>query len=385
MGKLEEDVNSLLKSIYMIGSEIVFSIYSVNKDYASRVGEWLEKFEFGYLFEVFQNSADAVSKLVLFFEDYVEGIVKGLEFFSNLVLALGIKEYSEIISQKNKLEDFIQPDMIDLDFLKFQMRTTEELIYPQFERITASTIEKSERLREVPAFLKSDVLNTFIEEVEKQKNDFNKTKKRINLCFSSVQKERDISTCVNQISEVINEFVMFAANLRNLASHLNQILVGKLELSIDNFRQFSETIKQLSRDLIILVKCRAKVAEYVSGSFFQILTMLWGSKENALEKLKSFIRSETSLEDLIPPSFSLEDLEFGLVQARNEILLADRAHKRVKENVKAMREAADYLNSPVLGEYYETFVKEIEIINKYLPKFNQNVIELQNLLHKKAA
>lgn len=97
--------------------------------------------------QAFENSADAMSRLALFLEDYVEGIVRGLEFVSNLALSLGIKEYSEVISQKNKVEELIKPDMIDLNFLKFQMRTTEELIYPQLEKITVKMIKNLESLR----------------------------------------------------------------------------------------------------------------------------------------------------------------------------------------------------------------------------------------------
>ena len=210
MGKPEKEINSFLKTISEEVAEIFFSIYSVNKDAAARLDESREKYHFGYLIEAFRDSAENVSTVVLFFSDYIAGLVKGLELFSNLVFALGIKEYSEIISQKNKLEDFIQPDKIDLDFLKFQMRTTEEIIYPQFERITAETIEKFERLREVSAVLRSSTLNTFMEVFEKQKSEWNKIQERINLCFSIVEKETDISTCVNQISEVINECIFFA-------------------------------------------------------------------------------------------------------------------------------------------------------------------------------
>lgn len=384
MRNSEEDINNLLKSIYRIAAELVYSIYFVDKDFASKVGKSLDKYEFGFLIEAFQNSADNVSKLVLFFEDYIEGIVKGLEFFSSLVFALGIKEYSEIISQENKLEEFIQLDMIDLDFLKFQMRNTEELIYPQVERLAAKTIENLERIRKVSAILKSDTLNTFIEEFEKQKSNWDKIRKRISHCFSIVEKEADISTCVNQISELINEFVVFAVDIRNLTSHIEQITGNKLELSIDNVTQIAETIKQLSRDLIILVKCRATEAEHVSSSFFQILTMLWGSEEKAHKKFQSVIRSEISLDDLIPQSFSPQNLGFGVVQARNQILLADRAHRRVKENIEAMRIAAEYLNSPVLGEQYEIIVKEIEIIDKYWPEHTKKVRKLQQLLLEKS-
>lgn len=383
MRQLQEEINNLLKAICKIISEIFFSIHSVNKDVASKLGESFEKYEFGYVIETFQNSAEIVSKLVSFFENYIDGIVKGLEFFSNLAFALGINKYSEILSQKKELKEVIQPDRIELDFLKFQLRTTEELIFPQLERITEKTLENFDHLRKMPGILKSDILGTFIKEVEKQKIDWNKIQNKIRLCFSIVEKERDISTCVNQISEVINDFIVFGAKLRNLTSHLTYFIGDKLEFSMENINEISETIKQLKQDLMILVNCRAKEAEFIARSFIQILTMLWESTEKARQKFQSFIKSEISLEDLIPPSFSLEDLKFGLIQARNEILLADRAHKRVKENVEAMKIASQYLNSPVLEEQYIIIVKEIGIINKYWQKYTQNIIELQQILHEK--
>ncbi|MEM3586810.1 MAG: hypothetical protein QXO71_05735, partial [Candidatus Jordarchaeaceae archaeon] len=76
--------------------------------------------------------------------------------------------------------------------------------------------------------------------------------------------------------------------------------------------------------------------------------------------------------------------EFGLVQSRNEILLVEKIHKRVKENIESVRKIAGYLNSPVLREQYEITVKEIEIVDKYWPKYTEKVIELQNLLHNKS-
>lgn len=383
MKELDKEVKNLLKSTYKIATEIIFAIHVADKDFASRVGQKLEKYKVRHLIDAFQKSADAVSKLVLFFGDYVESILKGLEFFSNLFFALGIKNYFEIINQKNKLEDVIQPETIDLDFLKFHIRTTEELIYPQFEKIILKTIEDLEPLREIYAILDSEPINKFMKEIEKQESSWYKIQNRINMCFSTVEKEKDISTCVNQISEVINEFIMFTVNLRNLESNLYRIMDCKLEHSLDNVKQFSEIIKQLGRDLIMLVNCRAKGAEYISDSFILILAMLWGSKETAHKKFQSVIKSEMPLEDLIPPKFSLEDLRFALVQARNQILLADRAHRRVQETVNAMRSAADYFNSSVLREYYEIIVKEIEIINEYLPQYNQNLIELQNILNEK--
>lgn len=306
-----------------------------------------------------------------------------MEFFSNLAFALGINKYSEILSQKKELKEVIQPDRIELDFLKFQLRTTEELIFPQLERITEKTIENFDHLRKMPGILKSDILGTFIKDVEKQKIDWNKIQNKIRLCFSVVEKERDISTCVNQISEVINDFIVFGAKLRKLTSHLTYFIGDKLEFSMENINEISETIKQLKQDLMILVNCRAKEAEFIARSFIQILTMLWESTEKARQKFQSFIKSEISLEDLIPPSFSLEDLKFGLIQARNEILLADRAHKRVKENVEAMKIASQYLNSPVLEDQYIIIVKEIGIINKYWQKYTQNIIELQQILYEK--
>ncbi|MGQ9720319.1 MAG: hypothetical protein ACUVXA_03245 [Candidatus Jordarchaeum sp.] len=189
--KNSDEIYILLKAICEIAAEIFFSIHSVNKDVASKLGESFEKYEFGHLIKAFRDSAEMVSTLVSFFEDYIKGIVKGLEFFSNLVFALGIKNYSKILSQKNKLEEFIKPQEIDLDFLKFQLRTTEELIFPQLEKITERTLEKFEHLEKLPGILKSDILDKFIEEIEKQKRDWNEIKEKLRLCFIFVEKERD--------------------------------------------------------------------------------------------------------------------------------------------------------------------------------------------------
>ena len=381
---MEEEIINRLKSVYNMVSEIILFVYSVDKDFASRSGKSFEKYEYGYVIKTIKKSAEAVSTLVSFLNNYIEGIVKGLKFFSNLVFALGIKRYYEIFSQKNKLEEFIHFADIDLDFLKFQVRTTGEFIFPELERITVKVYNKFWQLREVSDFFCSDIIDRFIEVVEKQKSHWDKIRKEISLHFSIVEKEKDISTCVHQVKKIINKFIKFGVKFRELADYLNLNLGGRLEFSTKNIKKISEIIKQLNHDISIIVYCRMKATEYFANSFTQILTMLWGSEENARQKFQSFIRSEISLEDLIPQNFSLEDLEFGLVQARNDFLLADRAFKRVEENVEAMRLAAEYLNSPVLWERYEIIVKEIEIINKYWLKYTQNLIELQHLLREKS-
>ncbi|MEM2959203.1 MAG: hypothetical protein QW261_12975 [Candidatus Jordarchaeaceae archaeon] len=384
MQKLNQDVKYLLRDICKLILEIVFAIHSIDKNISSRVGDSFEKYEFGLLVETFQVSADIVTKLVLLVEDYIEVIIKGLDFFSNLVLAFGITNYSEILNQKSKLEDFINPDAIDLGFLKFQMRTTEELIYPQLIKKIEDMLEKMENLGKVFGFLKSDVLNTFLEEIKKQNSDWEEIQKRLNLFFSAVEKGADISDHLNQISKIIIDFVHFGNNVRSLANYLSNVFGDRLDFSLENVSVLSEVFRQLKQDLIILVKCRAKEAEHISASFITILAILWDSEEEAGEKFQSYLKSEIKLDDLIPSSFSLEDLEFGLVQSRNEILLVEKIHKRVKENIESVRKIAGYLNSLVLREQYEVTVKEIEIVDKYWPKYIQKVIELQNLLCNKS-
>ncbi len=381
--KFDIDVKNLLKKVCEIITEIVFAIHSLDKNVSSRVGASFEKYKFGFLVETFQVSAEVVTKLVLLVEDYIEVIVKGLDLFSNLVLAFDITNYSEILGQKSKLEDFINPDAIDLRFLKFQVRTTEELIYPQLIETIKDTLEKMEDLGKVSGFLKSGVLNTFLEEIEKQKNDWDEIQKRLNLFFSTVEREADIFDYSNQISRIINDFVVFGNNIRSLANYLSNAFGDRLDFRLENINVLFEVFRQLKQDLITLAKCRAKEAEHIKASFITILAILWGSEEEAGKKFQSYLKSEIKMDDLIPPSFSLEDLEFGLVQARNEILLVEKIHKRVKENIESVRSLADYLNSPVLREQYEITVKEIEIVDKYWPKYTQKVIDLQNILHKK--
>ncbi|MEM3650750.1 MAG: hypothetical protein QW831_08525 [Candidatus Jordarchaeaceae archaeon] len=101
MQKLNQDVKYLIRDICKLILEIVFAIHSIDKNISSRVGDSFEKYEFGLLVETFQVSADIVTKLVLLVEDYIEVIIKGLDFFSNLVLAFGITNYSEILNQKS--------------------------------------------------------------------------------------------------------------------------------------------------------------------------------------------------------------------------------------------------------------------------------------------
>ncbi|MEM3563766.1 MAG: hypothetical protein QXR19_11085 [Candidatus Jordarchaeaceae archaeon] len=282
------------------------------------------------------------------------------------------------------MEDFINPDAIDLGFLKFQVRTTEELIYPQLIKKIEDMLEKMEDLGKVFGFLKSDVLNTFLEEIKKQNSDWEEIQKRLNLFFSAVEKGADISDHLNQISKIIIDFVHFGNNVRSLANYLSNVFGDRLDFSLENVSVLSEVFGQLKQDLITLVKCRAKEAEHIRASFITLLANLWGSQEEAGKKFQSYLKSEIKLDDLIPSSFSLEDLEFGLVQSRNEILLVEKIHKRVKENIESVRKIAGYLNSPVLREQYEITVKEIEIVDKYWPKYTEKVIELQNLLHNKS-
>ncbi|MBS7249970.1 MAG: hypothetical protein KIH08_05175 [Candidatus Freyarchaeota archaeon] len=383
MQKLDQDVKYLLRDICRLILEIVFAIHSLDKNISSRVGDSFEKYEFGLLVETFQVSAEIVTKLVLLVEDYIDAIVKGLDLFSNLVLAFGIKNYSGILSQKSKLGDFINPDAIDLGFLKFQVRTTEELIYPQLIKKIKDMLEKMEDLGKVFGFLKSDVLNTFLEEIKKQKNDWEEIQKRLNLFFTAVEKEADVSDYFNQISRIIIDFALFGNNVRNLSNYLGNVFGDRLDFSLENVSVLFEVFRQLKQDLITLVTCRAKEAEHIRASFIKILAILWDSEEEAGEKFQSYLKSEIKLDDLIPPSFSLEDLEFGMVQSRNEILLVEKIHKRVKENIESVRKIAGYLNSPVLREQYEITLKEIEIVDKYWPKYTQKIIELQNLLHNK--
>ncbi|MEM3526611.1 MAG: hypothetical protein QXV37_04270 [Candidatus Jordarchaeaceae archaeon] len=379
---LGEDVKNILESILKIAAEKKSSISSVDRDFAERAGVFLEKYSVGHLVDAFRSSADAIAKFVLFFEDYVDLILKGLEFFSNLVSTLGIKDYYEIIRRKVRLEEVIQPEKIDLDFLKFQIGTLEELFYPHLEESTAKTIKDLELLRKVYTVLGSETVNKFMEEIERQERSWDKLLKMINLCFLSVRKETDVSICINQIIEVINEFILFADNLRKLAEHITRIVGSRTESPIEGVKLFLELIRRVDRDLIVLVNCRARGAEYLSDSFFHILAVLWGSREIAAKKFQSFIRSEISLEELLPPNFSIEDLGFALVQVRSYVLQAAGAHKRVKETVDAMKSAADYFDSPVLREYYHAILKEIEIINKYLPQHSQNLVELQDIIYK---
>ena len=151
-----------------------FSVYSVDKHFALKSGEFFEKYKYGYGFESIQKSTNAVVMLVSFVNDYVEGIARGLEFFSDLVFALGVEGNSEIFSERRKLKELVQQEKIDLGFLKFQVRTTAEFTFPRLEGAAVRILEKLDQLKETSYILESDILNTFIKEVENQKNGWKK-------------------------------------------------------------------------------------------------------------------------------------------------------------------------------------------------------------------
>ena len=371
-----------MRSIFETVSEIIFSVYSVNKQFALKSGEFFEKYKYGYGFESIQKSTSAVVMLVSFVNDYVEGIARGLEFFSDLVFALGVEGNSEIFSQRRKLKELVQQEKIDLGFLKFQVRTTAEFTFPRLEDATVRILEKLDQLKETSYILESDILNTFIKEVENQKNGWKKLRSKIGRGFENVENGNDVSTCVNEITGVIEEFLEFGANFEKLARYLNFNLGDRLEFSTENIGKILKISKKLGNDLSTLAHHRLKATEYFEKSLSKILTLLWGNENTARLKFQSFIRSEVTSDELVPENFTLEDLAFSLMQARNDYLLAKKAHERMEENIDAMKKAAEYLNSPVLKEQYEMVMKEIEIVKKWWPKYNQNLIEAQNLLHK---
>nr|MDO8082122.1 hypothetical protein [Candidatus Freyarchaeota archaeon] len=341
-----------------------------------------EDYTYGQIVEKTRNLNRSTFAYICFIEEFVNGFIKWFEFFSSLVRVLGANEYYRILYRKAKLEEVVDESRIDVSFLKFQIRSVLNTSFQDLKSIYNSLLERSKGVRENIAYLRSESSERFVETVENQARGWLDIHDEIYGSLQFIIKEEDESICIKTLTMVIDKCIDFFEKIRETRAFIKIPEEVWKNFMADDFVELFELFKEIKEDVIKFYEYATKVYEHASKCFLQVLTMLWGTEEEARHKLELLVKSEITINDLIPENFSLKDIEFGLTLAIFEWDQARLAGQVLNEKIGAFELIAKYVITDDMQNLYMGIKKRFELRNKYRKEIYDKMIEIQNTIHE---
>lgn len=375
-----EKVKSLLMDFFSLITRYIIEIYQTYNIGSKSSNCGLGDYTYGQIVEKTRNMHWSIFAYVCFIEGFVNGVIKWFEFFSSLVKALGINEYYRILHRNVKLEEVIEESSIDVSFLKFQIRNVLNVIFQDLKSIYMLLLDEAKNVRENIAYFRSESSERFVKLVVNQARSWLDIHDEVNSLLQSVIKEEDGSVCIKTLIMVVNKCIDFFEKISETRAFIKIPDEVWENYMAGDFVELFEQFKVLKEDIIKFFEYAIKVYEYASRCFLQVLVMLWGTEEEARHKLELLVKSEITVEDLIPDDFSLKDVEFGLNLAIFEWDQARFAGQVLNEKRGAIELIAKYVTTEEMQNLYRGIMKRFELRNKYRKEIYDKMLEIQNTI-----
>ena len=387
--KLSKNVRPLLVELFKTMLDMGEALINVSEGVLMGINNDWKGYKFGTFKTLISITNLSVSTFVSFYEEYIKGMKYGFDFICELLKILGVKNFGDVFRRKVDLRSIVKLAGIDVDLLKFQLKTVLEYLSPKLEELGILIYRKAKKLSNSAKFIESKVIKDFKISIENLSSHWVNFLKKLYSTAELIFKEKDTTKCVNLLIQIIESGIDHATRVWRTTKLTPLFTRDWIDYNIYEITKSAEKFSEIKRDIEILTKCREKTFEHGKNSFLIILKTLWDSEEKMREKLEKIIRMfipeedrAEGVEELIPQKFSIEYLSFALALARSEFDLSKRAENRLRKNIESLRLAGEWLKSPIIYRLYETTIKRLEVKEKYDRKLIELLIELQELTTK---
>ncbi|MGQ9723072.1 MAG: hypothetical protein ACUVXA_17350 [Candidatus Jordarchaeum sp.] len=351
-------------------------LYSIDDGFSKQTEREFKEYKFHQFVDAIQWSTVSLSKFVYFLDMYFKAMTLWFDFFYNIADSLGVKEHSNIFIRKKNLEDIIEPQKIDLGFLKYNISSTLDFVSPKIKDLFTLLLSELKELPDILKILRSEIAEHFVSDLEETIKKWLNLDNEFHVLFEEALKDSS-HKCINKLLNLFENLKKFAESFLRITGYLTPSDKIGVEYEFKDFLKILDTFNEIQKDLKILLDVRREAYEH-SEKFTELIpAALWGDKETALKKFESFVRFEIPTDELIPKNIQVEDLAFNLIQARTELNVVDQAVKLEKEKVHVLKWAAELLKSQIFQILYEGIQKRAETARKYLDMLYQNLDELQ--------
>ncbi|MFB0563656.1 MAG: hypothetical protein ACETWM_20850 [Candidatus Lokiarchaeia archaeon] len=384
--KLSKNVRPLLIELFKTMLEMGEALINVSEGVLMGINNNWKEYKFGTFKTLISITNLSVSTFVSFYEEYIKGMEYGFDFICELLQILGVENFGDVFRRKVDLGSIVKPAGIDINLLKFQLKTVLEYSFPKLEELGILIYRKAKKLPNSAKFIESKVINDFKISIENLSSHWINFLKKLHSTTELIFKEKDTTKCVNLLIQIIERGIDHAIRVWRTTKLTPLFTRDWIDYNIYEITKSAEKFSEIKRELEILTKCREKTFEHGKNSYLIILKTLWDSEEKMREKLEKIIRMfipeedrAEGVEELVPQKFSIEDLSFALALARSEFDLSKRAENRLRKNIESLRLAGEWLKSSIIYRLYETTIKRLEVKEKYDRKVLELLIELQEL------
>ena len=380
MKSLDKDliIRNHLKKFFKLIFQRTLELYFKNVTLEELTQTKFEEYLSDSILETMVRLKEGVSLFVSFFSDYVKGATLSYELFCGLVRALGSEDYIKIFYKQVELDDVIDSSKIDVDYFKFQVRTTLDLYLHDAIITFIAAYRKARNLPRAVDYTNSEFVKKFILVFESQTEDWLKIRDGIYSYYENTLPKRNLEEMISGLKKIIYNIIDMAERLQIVQEFIDPRKSWK-ELLIDDMQRLGRKIERIKEEISLIADYRIKYYEHGFNATIFLLKMLWGNEELAIKKIEAFARTKISTEELLPKEIQLDDLAFGLMGARKEFNLVGQAADVLKEKIHVLHGAADILASRDLQSLYEEIVETIKGHDSFWEETYETLLTIQDL------
>lgn len=368
-------IRNKIVELYKLSVDFSKEMYVLSENFKEEKGKIYEKFMQENLIKRVTDYQIKAFFLINFFKKYVSinFTLRGL--IMDLLSSIGLKHaYWSLLRGDVELDDE-KVDILDEFFLKYQVRSTMDVLIPLTDGFF--NYAPLEELRIAAESLDAKLPTKIMPCLEKQVNYWRKVEEEVKSLTEKAE-AGGVEEAVNSLKRILKILFPLVKGMEEV-THCFTSRIAEL---VNGEEEADELIGKVYWEVESLIRDWRDVHKSAFNYLVAFLSMIGNSFDVGEETFKKAIVDEVDPEKVIPRELNVQDVAFAINQALSELEDAWLKASRMVERSVILFRVADVLESSFLRFISERLVTRFKVFEKYGKLILEKLQEIQAELGK---
>ncbi|MHA1578622.1 MAG: hypothetical protein ACTSUQ_03205 [Candidatus Freyarchaeota archaeon] len=155
-------LRNLLKKYFRLVASYSKDIFSVNDGFSKGAEKEFREYRMYRFADAIGESTKQITQFVSFLEKFVKAMTLWFDFFFSLLNLFGTDKSLEIIRGEVRFESIVEPENIDLGFLRYNVASNVSLAFPKIKELFSALLSELGELSRVLRSVESEIVERLV-------------------------------------------------------------------------------------------------------------------------------------------------------------------------------------------------------------------------------